>query len=144
MGWCLIYLRYALNTSTLHCSDLHFIQIIHHPLQGARVTRSSPESDDSNVSRSGRTLEEARKLVEQSFGNYVGSNVMLASKEELARIQTEIQMLASEITDEAIDKKSRKLLSQSAYKEIADLQEELRVSYLLIVLPRLKTAVLCL
>lgn len=96
-------------------------------LAGAKVTRSLSESDDSNISRSGRTLEEARKLVEQSFGNYVGSNVMLAAKEELARIQTEIQMLASEITDEAIDKKSRKLLSQSAYKEIADLQEELRV-----------------
>ncbi|KAG8366232.1 hypothetical protein BUALT_Bualt17G0055100 [Buddleja alternifolia] len=95
-------------------------------LAGAKVTRSSPEPDDSNVSRSGRTLEEARKLVEQSFGNYVGSNVMLAAKEELGRIQNEIQMLASEITDEAIDKKSRRLLSQSAYKEIADLQEELR------------------
>ncbi|KAK6160124.1 hypothetical protein DH2020_003505 [Rehmannia glutinosa] len=95
-------------------------------LAGAKVTHSSPESVDSNASRSGRTLEEARKLVEQSFGNYVGSNVMLAAKDELARIQNEIQMLASEITDEAIDKKSQKLLSKSAYKEIADLQEELR------------------
>lgn len=99
-------------------------------MQGSKVTRSSSESDDSNVTRSGRTLEEARKLVEQSFGNYVGSNVMLAAKEEIAKIQTEIEMLSSEITDEAIDKKSRKLLSQSAYMEIADLQEELRV-YLL-------------
>lgn len=106
-------------------------------MQGSKVTRSSSESGDSNVS--GRTLEEARKLVEQSFGNYVGSNVMVAAKEEIAKIQTEIEMLASEITDEAIDKKSRKLLSQSAYMEIADLQEELRVSYFL-VLPRLKTS----
>ncbi|KAL7132990.1 hypothetical protein ABFS83_12G110900 [Erythranthe nasuta] len=95
-------------------------------LAGAKVTRTSPETDESDASRSGRTLEEARKLVEQSFGNYVGSNVMITAKEELARIQNEIQLLASEITDEAIDKKSRKLLSQSAYKEIADLQEELR------------------
>ncbi|GFP91556.1 dead-box ATP-dependent RNA helicase ise2 chloroplastic [Phtheirospermum japonicum] len=95
-------------------------------LAGSKVTRSAPEPVDSNVSRSGRTLEEARKLVEQSFGNYVGSNVMLAAKDELARIQNEIQILASEITDEAIDKKSRKLLSKSAYQEIADLQEELR------------------
>ncbi|KAL8518883.1 hypothetical protein ACS0TY_010011 [Phlomoides rotata] len=94
-------------------------------LAGSKV-RSSPESDDSNAPRAGRTLEEARKLVEQSFGNYVGSNVMLAAKEEIAKIQTEIEMLSSEITDEAIDKKSRKLLSQSAYMEIADLQEELR------------------
>lgn len=95
-------------------------------LAGAKVTRRSPESVDGDVSQSGRTLEEARKLVEQSFGNYVGSNVMLTAKEELARIRNEIQMLTSEITDEAIDKKSRKLLSPSGYKEIADLQEELR------------------
>lgn len=53
---------------------------------------------------------------------------MLAAKEELARIQTEIEILASEITDEAIDKKSQKMLSRSSYKEISDLQEELRVS----------------
>ncbi|GER32299.1 helicase [Striga asiatica] len=95
-------------------------------LAGAKITRSFPERVDSDVSRAGRTLEEARKLVEQSFGNYVGSNVMVAAKDELARIQNEIQMLASEITDEAIDKKSRKQLSKSAYQEIADLQEELK------------------
>ncbi|XP_075518426.1 DExH-box ATP-dependent RNA helicase DExH15 chloroplastic [Primulina tabacum] len=95
-------------------------------LAGAKVTRRSPEPGDGDVSQSARTLEEARKLVEQSFGNYVGSNVMLTAKEELSRIQNEIQMLTSEITDESIDKKSRKLLSPSAYKEITDLQEELR------------------
>ncbi|KAL8550839.1 hypothetical protein ACS0TY_000064 [Phlomoides rotata] len=53
-------------------------------------------------------------------------------------MNSETEMLSSEITDESIDKKSRKLLSQSAYMEIADLQEELRVSYF-IVIPRLKT-----
>ncbi|CAA0834735.1 DEAD-box ATP-dependent RNA helicase ISE2-chloroplastic [Striga hermonthica] len=95
-------------------------------LAGAKITRSLPERVDSDVSRAGRTLEEARKLVEQSFGNYVGSNVMVAAKDELARVQNEIQMLASEITDEAIDKKSRKQLSKSAYQEIAYLQEELK------------------
>ena len=84
------------------------------------------------ISEAGRTLEEARKLVEQSFGNYVGSNVMQAAKEELIRIQKEIEMLTSEISDEAIDKNSRKVLSEVAYKEIADLQEELRVTLLLI------------
>ncbi|KAI8024134.1 hypothetical protein LOK49_LG03G00370 [Camellia lanceoleosa] len=96
-------------------------------LAGGKVTRRSNESDDMKVSQAGRTLEEARKLVEQSFGNYVGSNVMLAAKEELTKIQKEIEMLTSEISDEAIDRKSRKLLSDRAYKEIADLQEELRV-----------------
>ncbi|XP_059655972.1 DExH-box ATP-dependent RNA helicase DExH15 chloroplastic [Cornus florida] len=95
-------------------------------LAGAKVTRRLNESDEMKVSQAGQTLEEARKLVEQSFGNYVGSNVMIAAKEELAKIQKEIEMLTSEASDEAIDKKSRKLLTDMAYREIADLQEELR------------------
>ncbi|GFY88374.1 DEAD/DEAH box helicase [Actinidia rufa] len=96
-------------------------------LAGGKITRRSNESDDMKVSQAGRTLEEARKLVEQSFGNYVGSNVMVAAKEELSKIQNEIEILTSDISDEAIDTKSRKLLTGLAYKEIADLQEELRV-----------------
>ncbi|KAI3502430.1 hypothetical protein L1887_30499 [Cichorium endivia] len=95
-------------------------------LAGAKVTQRVNEGDDVEASRTGRTLEEARKLVEQSFGNYVGSNVMVAAQEELDRIQNEIQLLTSEISDEAIDRKSKNLLSKSAYKEMADLQEELR------------------
>ncbi|GLT86371.1 hypothetical protein SLE2022_045140 [Rubroshorea leprosula] len=95
-------------------------------LAGARVTHRSDESADTQNLQAKRTLEEARKLVEQSFGNYLGSNVMLAAKEELAKIQKEIQGLTSEISDDAIDRKTRKILSEVAYKEIADLQEELR------------------
>ncbi|MBA0809181.1 hypothetical protein Gohar_024853 [Gossypium harknessii] len=95
-------------------------------LGGAKVTRYSNESDETNTLQARRTLEEARKLVEQSFGNYLGSNVMLAAKEELAKIQKEIEALTYEISDEAIDRKSQKLLTEVAYKEIADLQEELR------------------
>ncbi|XVF84866.1 hypothetical protein PTKIN_Ptkin17bG0073600 [Pterospermum kingtungense] len=95
-------------------------------LGGAKVTRRSNESDETNTLQARRTLEEARKLVEQSFGNYLGSNVMLAAKEELAKIQKEIEALTYESSDDSIDRKSRKLLSEMAYKEIADLQEELR------------------
>ncbi|GAB4839894.1 DExH-box ATP-dependent RNA helicase DExH15 chloroplastic [Ancistrocladus abbreviatus] len=95
-------------------------------LAGAKVTHRSNEAGGIKVARAGRTLEEARKLVEQSFGNYLGSNVMLASKEELDRIEREIETLTSEVGEDAIDRKSQKLLSESAYKEIAELQEELR------------------
>ncbi|KAJ6719543.1 ATP-DEPENDENT RNA AND DNA HELICASE [Salix purpurea] len=95
-------------------------------LAGAKITRRSNESDEMKVLKAGRTLKEARKLVEKSFGTYIGSNVMLASKEELARIQKEIEMLTSETSDDAIDRKSRKILSDGAYKEIAILQEQLR------------------
>ncbi|KAL2904206.1 DExH-box ATP-dependent RNA helicase DExH15 chloroplastic [Bienertia sinuspersici] len=94
-------------------------------LGGAKVTRRSNEADGIRISQTGRTLEEARKLVEQSFGNYLGSNVMLASKEELGRVRKEIELLTAEVSDDAFDKKIRKLLSESAYKEIASLQEEL-------------------
>ncbi|KAF1873081.1 hypothetical protein Lal_00016202 [Lupinus albus] len=93
-------------------------------LSGVKAIRSN-ESDEVRTS-SGKTLEEARKLVEQSFGNYVSSNVMLAAKEEIKKIENEIESLMSEITDEAIDRKSRKALSQWEYKEITELQENLR------------------
>ncbi|XP_048535964.1 DExH-box ATP-dependent RNA helicase DExH15 chloroplastic-like [Triticum urartu] len=95
-------------------------------LAGSKVTHKQKESGDVKAKRSGRTLEEARKLVEQSFGNYVGSNVMVAAKEELERIQKEIQHLSSEITDEFIDRKCRKELSEEDYAEISLLQNKLK------------------
>ncbi|XP_040377451.1 DExH-box ATP-dependent RNA helicase DExH15 chloroplastic isoform X2 [Oryza brachyantha] len=95
-------------------------------LAGSKVTHNQKESDDVKVKRSGRTLEEARKLVEQSFGNYVGSNVMVAAKEELERIQNEIQYLSSEITDESVDQKCREELSEEDYTEISLLQKKLK------------------
>lgn len=102
-------------------------------VQGAKVTRGSKETNDIQTFQAGRTLEEARKLVEQSFGNYVGSNVMLAAKEEITKIEHEIEFLVSEVDEAAIDRKCREQLSEMAYKEIFDLQEELRVSVLSII-----------
>ncbi|KAJ8760898.1 hypothetical protein K2173_021936 [Erythroxylum novogranatense] len=90
-------------------------------LAGAKVT-----STEMKAVQAGRTLEEARKLVERSFGTYIGSNVMLASKEELTSIQKEIEILTSEISDDAIDRKSRRILSDVAYREIAVLREQLK------------------
>ncbi|PKU79842.1 DEAD-box ATP-dependent RNA helicase ISE2, chloroplastic [Dendrobium catenatum] len=95
-------------------------------LAGEKVTRMSSKSANLKTSSSGRTLEEARKLVEQSFGNYVGSNVMLAAKEELIRIRKEIELLSKEVTDEAIDRKCQEQLLEAEYAEILYLQEELR------------------
>lgn len=98
-------------------------------LAGGRMIRrtSVSEADPNKASQTGgRTLEEARKLVEQSFGNYLSSNVVIAAREEVVKIEKEIEILDSELTDEAIDGKSRRVLSEAAYKEITDLQEELR------------------
>jgi hypothetical protein len=99
-------------------------------IQGSKVTHNQKESDDVKVKRSGRTLEEARKLVEQSFGNYVGSNVMVAAKEELERIEKERNYLSSEITDESIDRKCREELSEEDYSEISHLQKRLKVIFM--------------
>lgn len=68
--------------------------------------------------------------MEQSFGNYVGSNVMVAAKEETERIRQEIQYLSSEITDESIDRKCREELSEEDYAEISLLQKRLKVIFI--------------
>ncbi|KAG1327060.1 putative DExH-box ATP-dependent RNA helicase DExH15 chloroplastic [Cocos nucifera] len=95
-------------------------------LAGVKLTRKPKEPDAMKAFHSGRTLEEARKLVEQSFGNYVGNNVMLAAKEELKKIKQEIESLSSEISDDAVDRKCQERLSMTEYAEISNLQEELR------------------
>lgn len=95
-------------------------------VQGEKVTSRMKESEVRTLS-SGRTLDEARKLIEKSFGNYVGSNVMISAKEELSKIQQEIEFLSSEVTDASIDRKCREQLSEIEYSEISNLQEELRV-----------------
>ncbi|XP_058112110.1 DExH-box ATP-dependent RNA helicase DExH15 chloroplastic [Magnolia sinica] len=95
-------------------------------LAGAKLTCRTKEADDVKTFQAGRTLEEARKLIEQSFGNYVGSNVMLIAKEELSKIEREIEFLTSEASEDAIDRKCREQLSEEAYREIFDLQQELR------------------
>ncbi|CAN1187636.1 DExH-box ATP-dependent RNA helicase DExH15 chloroplastic [Linum perenne] len=97
-------------------------------LAGSKLTRAMNESGETEPLMAGRSLEEAKKLVEKSFGTYIGSNVMVASKEELSKIEKEIEILTSEVSDDAIDKKSRKTLSEWAYKEIAVLQEQLRAA----------------
>lgn len=120
----------AVRTSTWACSTyfiFDFMILCLLILQGSKVTRRSTELDEIKVTRAGRTLEESRKLIEQSFGNYVGSNVMLAAKDELARIEKEIETLTSEISEETIDRKSKKILTPSQYQEISELREELRV-----------------
>ncbi|WOL06650.1 DExH-box ATP-dependent RNA helicase DExH15 chloroplastic isoform X1 [Canna indica] len=95
-------------------------------LAGTKITGKFNYPDSTKLPHCGRTLEEARKLVEQSFGNYVGSNVMLAAQEELEKIRHEIELLSLEITEDAIDRKCQEQLSEIDYAEISRLQEQLR------------------
>ncbi|KAJ1696081.1 hypothetical protein LUZ63_004593 [Rhynchospora breviuscula] len=95
-------------------------------LAGSKLTNKVKELEGTEPSRSGRTLEEARKLVEQSFGNYVGSNVIVAAKEELKKIKRDIELYSLEITDEAVDRKCQEQLTEEEYAEIYVLKEDLR------------------
>ncbi|XP_078430901.1 DEAD/DEAH box helicase isoform X2 [Wolffia australiana] len=95
-------------------------------LAGEKVTTVRLKESEAKSLSSGRTLDEARKLIEQSFGNYVGSNVMVSAKEEIRKIQQEIEILSSEVSDDSIDRKCQEQLSEADYSEISQLQEELR------------------
>jgi hypothetical protein len=73
-------------------------------LQGARV-KITPESGGSELIRVARSLDEARALIEKSFGNYVGSEVMVDAKQQLARLYKDIEYLEKECArdDDVLD-----------------------------------------
>ena len=95
-------------------------------LAGAKVTRRSNESNEMKVLQPGRTLEESRKLVERSSEHMLATMWCCLLQKRSWLKYREIETLTSEISDEAIDRKSRKILSDVAYKEIAVLQEQLK------------------
>ena len=81
------------------------------------------KSPDGKVLRKGRTLEEARALIEQSFGNYVGKEVKVESLEEIARLDAKIAQLQSE---EIADIQS--FLSDKEIEDFMVLKERKKVS----------------
>ncbi len=92
--------------------------------QGERIIKS-----DGSIIRRGRTLEEARALIEQSFGNYVGSEVMVAARQKVAQLQQEIARLEKETTkDSANSLESR--LTKDELQEYTMLKEGVQVSLL--------------
>eukprot|EP00249_Psilotum_nudum_P024689 c29264_g1_i2 orf=213-4016(+) len=60
-------------------------------LAGTRFTGDNAKLKDGNSARHVRTLEDARALIERSFGNYVGSSVKLTAKKKLVNLQEEIE-----------------------------------------------------
>ncbi len=92
--------------------------------QGERIIKA-----DGSIVRRGRTLEEARALIEQSFGNYVGSEVMVAARQKVAQLQQEIARLEKETTkDSANSLESR--LTKDELQEYTMLKEGVQVSLL--------------
>lgn len=95
-------------------------------LVGRRLARKGQYPNDNMVARGGRTLEEARVLIEQSFGNYVGSEVMTAAKDQLEQLQQEIEKLELEVSDQTLHEKLRGKLAKDEYEDFLNLSERLR------------------
>lgn len=95
-------------------------------LVGRRPVRKVQHPNESMVAHGGRTLEEARVLIEQSFGNYVGNEVMTAAKAQLEQLQQEIEKLELEASDQTLHEKLRGELSKDEYENFLNLLEQLR------------------
>lgn len=94
-------------------------------LQGARV-KATTESGGTEIVRVTRSLDEARALIEKSFGNYVGSEVMVAAKQQLARLQKDIEQLERECAkdDEGLEGR----LTRGELQEYLSLKEKSKVA----------------
>ncbi|KAL2628546.1 hypothetical protein R1flu_013232 [Riccia fluitans] len=64
-------------------------------LAGGKVQKleGNSEIEEPKTVTFGRTMSQARELIEQSFGNYVGSEVMVAAKKQLAKLEQEVERL---------------------------------------------------
>ncbi|KAI5078697.1 hypothetical protein GOP47_0006368 [Adiantum capillus-veneris] len=83
---------------------------------------SSMKSADGKVLRQGRTLEEARALVERSFGNYVGNEVKAKVMKQISKFETRIAHLKEEEIPDV-----RSLLTAEEIEEYMKLKNDLKV-----------------
>lgn len=86
--------------------------------------KTTTESGAVEMVKVGRSLDEARALIEKSFGNYVGSEVMVAAKQQLARLQKDIEYLEKDYT---VDDDLESRLTRDELQEYLDLKEKAKV-----------------
>ena len=74
-----------------------------------------------------RSLDEARALIEKSFGNYVGSEVMVDAKQQLARLYKDIDCLEKEYArdDDVLEGR----LTRGEIQEYLAIKEESKVAF---------------
>lgn len=94
------------------------------------IPETSSGDGGGKVIRKGRTLDEARALIEQSFGNYVGSEVMVAAKQQLARLQFESERLEKESTEDDAMKSLTSRLTRTELSEYISFKSRVKVIHL--------------
>ncbi|CAM6115193.1 unnamed protein product [Calypogeia fissa] len=93
-------------------------------LAGGKVskTTNSPIGDLPAVPF-GRTLDDAKDLIEQSFGNYVGSEVMHAARRQVAKLEDEVERHVQKTQAESSSMVLEQRLTKTELKEYLDLKE---------------------
>lgn len=79
------------------------------------------------MTRRVRSLDEARALVEQSFGNFVGSDVLSSAQDNFTKVRDEIERLQAEDTAEGIYSSLAKGLTKTQLREYKTLSERIAV-----------------
>lgn len=75
------------------------------------------------MTRRVRTLDETRALVEQSFGNFVGSDVLTSAQQNLTSMHEEIDRLQAENTSEGFFSSLAKELTKKQLQEYVTLSK---------------------
>lgn len=100
--------------------------------QGPRVADPAQNSHDDRVirrTRRVRTLDEARALVEQSFGNFVGNDVLTSAQQNLTNLHEEIERLQAENTSAGFFSSLAKELTKKQLQEYVALSKRVAVRF---------------
>ena len=101
--------------------------------QGPSVTDAEEKSrvvSDTRTPQKGRTLNEARALIELSFGNFMGSKVVVSAQQHLIRLHKEIEKLKDESAPEALLNSLNKQSTKSEIREFVSLSKRVLVGSL--------------
>jgi len=79
------------------------------------------------MTRRARTLDDARALVEQSFGNFVGSDVLTSAQHNLTSLREEIVRLQADNTSEGFFSSLAKELTKNQLQEYVALSKRVAV-----------------
>lgn len=86
-------------------------------------------SQDARPYRRGRTLEEARALIEKSFGNYIGSEVLVSAKQQLAKLQEDIKRVDNEILSWSESEGVKNGLTSDEWQEYMEAKQQVCVFF---------------
>uniref|UniRef100_A0A7I4APM1 Uncharacterized protein n=1 Tax=Physcomitrium patens TaxID=3218 RepID=A0A7I4APM1_PHYPA len=95
-------------------------------LAGPRVAileEKSHNDERVRMTRRPRSLEEVNALVDQSFGNFVGSDVLVSAQQHLTSLRQEIERLQAEITSEGFFSCLAKELNKKQLQEYTALSK---------------------